>query len=147
MLDQSIVGKVYAPFTVDVEKGRLRLFAKAIGESDPVYSDEAAARKAGYRSLPAPPTFGFTIAMDAEQPFLVLADLGVDKTRSMHGEQSFTYHGDICAGDVITGQQRVVEMYPKKGGALWFIVTETSLVNQDQRPVCDLRTTIVVRNG
>ena len=146
MLDQGIVGKTYAPFTVEVEKGRLRLFAKAIGETNPVYTDEAAARAAGYRSLPAPPTFGFTIAMDAEQPFLILDDLGVDKTRSMHGEQSFVYRNDICAGDVITGQQKVVEMYSKKGGALWFIVTETALVNQDKQPVCDLRTTIVVRS-
>lgn len=147
MFDPAFIGKEYAPFTVEVEKGRLRLFAKAIGETDPVYLDETAARAAGYRSLPAPPTFPFTIAMDAEQPFLVLADMGIDKTRSVHGEQSFTYHGDICAGDVVTGRQRIVEIFEKKGGALLFIVTETSLKNQDEAPVCDLRTVIVVRNG
>ncbi len=147
MLDPAFIGREYPPFTVEVEKGRLRLFAKAIGEDDPVYTDEDAAKAAGYRSLPAPPTFPFTIAMDAEQPFLVLEDLGIDKTKSVHGEQSFTYHGDICAGDVITGRQRIAEMFEKKGGALLFIVTETNLRNQDDAPVCDLRTVIVVRNG
>ena len=147
MFDPGFVGKEYPPFTVEVEKGRLRLFAKAIGESNLIYTDEAAAKAAGYRSLPAPPTFPFSIAMDAEQPFVVLADLGIDKTKSVHGEQAFTYYGDICAGDVITGRQKIVEMFEKKGGALLFIITETRLVNQNAKPVCDMRTVIVVRNG
>jgi acyl dehydratase len=142
-----LVGKVYSPFTVDVEKGRLRLFAKAIGETNPIYFDEDTARKAGYSSLPAPPTFGFSIAMDAEQPFMILEDLGVDKTRSMHGEQVFDYVEPICAGDTITGVQRVVETFEKKGGAMRFIVTETQLKNQYSRPVANLRTVIIVRQG
>ncbi len=147
MTAEELVGKIYAPFTIDVEKGRLRLFAKAIGETNPVYSDEDAARKAGYASLPAPPTFAFSIAMDAEQPFKVLEDLGVDKTRSMHGEQIFDYLEPICAGDTITGSQRVVETFEKKGGAMRFIVTETALTNQHARPVANLRTVIIVRQG
>ena len=147
MFDPGFVGKEYPPFSIEIEKGRLRQFARAIGETDPVYTDEAAARAAGWRGLPAPPTFPFTIAMDADQPFLVLEDLGIDKTRSVHGEQSFSYLGDICAGDVITGRQRIAEMFEKKGGALLFIVTETRLSNQRDEPVCDLRTVIVVRNA
>ena len=147
MKADELVGKVYAPFTVDVEKGRLRLFAKAIGESNPIYLDDDAARKAGYASLPAPPTFAFSIAMDAEQPFKVLEDLGVDKTRYMHGEQIFDYIEPICAGDTVTGVQRVVETFEKKGGAMRFIVTETLLKNQHTRPVANLRTVIIVRQG
>ena len=104
-----LVGKVYEPFTFEVEKGRIAFFAKAIGETDPVYFDEAAAKAAGYRAIPAPPTFGFTTTMDSEQSFQILADLGVDRTRTVHGEQAFTYHAGIFAGDVVTGRQRVVE--------------------------------------
>lgn len=147
MLDASIVGREYPPFSVEVEKGRLRAFAKAIGETNPVYFDEAAAHAAGYRSLPAPPTFPFTIIMDAEQGFKVHEDFGIAKAQTVHGEQGFVYHGDICAGDVISGRQRIVGFVEKKGGALQFITTEIALVNQDGRPVCDLRTVIVVRNG
>ncbi len=147
MLDQSIVGREYAPFTVEVEKGRLRAFAKAIGETNPVYLDEAAAHDAGYRSLPAPPTYAFTIMMDADQGFKVLEDFGIDKARTVHGEQGFVYHRDICAGDVLSGRQRIVEFAEKKGGALQFITTEIALVNQDGLPVCELRLVIVVRNG
>lgn len=144
---QNIVGKQYAPFRFEVEKGRIRLFAEAIGERNPIYHDETAARQAGYRSIPVPPTFPFTIIMEANQAFMILDELGIDKTRAMHGEQSFAYHADICAGDVITGRQKVVDMYEKKGGALQFVVTEIRLENQNREHVCDLRTTIVVRRG
>lgn len=146
-MNRDLVGKEYEPFTFEVEKGRIRLFAQAIGETDPIYFDEAAARDAGYRSLPVPPTFPFSITMESRQPFRPIEDLGVDITRSMHGEQGFTYHADICAGDVISGRQKIVDMYEKKGGALLFIVTETRLENQDGRHVADLRSSIVVRQG
>jgi acyl dehydratase len=64
----------------------------------------------------------------------------------MHAEQSFVYFADLCAGDKITGRQRVVDVYDKKNGALEFLVTETRLENQRGEHVCDLRTTVVVRN-
>lgn len=143
----NLVGKEYEPFIFEVEKGRIRMFAQAIGEKNPIYYDESAAVGAGYPSIPVPPTFPFTIIMEANQAFMILEELGIDKARTMHGEQSFTYYGDICAGDVITGQQKVVGQYEKKGGALQFIVTEIRLKNQRQEHVCDLGTTIVVRNA
>jgi acyl dehydratase len=65
----------------------------------------------------------------------------------MHGEQAFTIHRPIVAGDVLTGRQKVVDVYERKGGALTFVVTETALRDQRGEPVTDLRTTIVVRNG
>jgi hypothetical protein len=62
------IGYVSAPFTTQVERGRLRFFAKAISETDPVYTDEAAARAAGHPALPVPPTFFFCLEMDRPDP-------------------------------------------------------------------------------
>jgi len=146
MIDKSIIGKEYPPFTVEVEKRWVRSFAEAIGETSPIYFDESVARARGYRSLPAPPTFPFAMIMDGNQSFMILDELGIDKRRAMHGEQSFVYHADLCAGDVVTGRQRVVDVYDKKNGVLEFLVTETRLENQRGEHVCDLRTTVVVRN-
>ena len=142
---RSFVGKAYPPFTFEVEKGRLRLFAKAIGATDPVFSDEAAARRAGYRSIPAPPTFSYAITMDAGQAFNVLEDMKVPVHKSVHGAQRFTFKRPIYAGDVITGRQTVTDVYDKKNGALLFIETEISLFNQDNDEVCGLRSTVIVR--
>jgi hypothetical protein len=79
-------------FTVDVEKGRLKFFAKAIGQTDPVYTDEAAARAAGHPGLPVPPTFLFCLEMDAPDPAAIRNLLGMDYRKLLHGEQGFTYH-------------------------------------------------------
>ena len=49
MLDRKFIGYTSTPFTTDVERGRLRFFAKAIGEMDLIYTDDAAARRAGHQ--------------------------------------------------------------------------------------------------
>lgn len=146
MIDRGIVGRVYPPFSVEIEKRWVRSFAEAIGETDPIYFDEQAARAAGYRSLAVPLTFPFAAIMERNQSFMILDELGIDKRRTMHGEQSFTWHGDLCAGDVLQGRQRIVDVYDKKNGALEFIVCEIVCENQFAEKVCDLRITIVVRN-
>ena len=55
MIDPRHIGHTLPPYAVDVEKGRLKFFAKAIGQTDPVYTDEATAKAAGHPSLPVPP--------------------------------------------------------------------------------------------
>ncbi|MCP4316132.1 MAG: MaoC family dehydratase [Hyphomicrobiales bacterium] len=145
-LRKRFLGKEYEPFTVEVEKGRIAQFARSIGEGNPIYFDTEAATKAGYRAIPAPLTFPYSVTMDAGQSFNVLEDMGVDKNRAVHGEQGFTYHHDICAGDTITGQQKIVDIYDKKSGAMIFIVTETRLSNQHDELAANLHSVIVVRN-
>ncbi|HAD10632.1 MAG TPA: MaoC family dehydratase, partial [Porticoccaceae bacterium] len=54
-MDSALINQPYPPLTVDVELWQLKFFAKAVGETDPVYFDEAAARQAGHRSILAPP--------------------------------------------------------------------------------------------
>ena len=146
MITKDVIGKQYPSFTVEVEKRWVRSFAEAIGETDPVYFDEAVAKERGYRSLPAPPSFPFATIMERNQSFMILDELGIDKRRAMHAEQSFAYFADLCAGDVLTGRQKVVDVYDKKNGALEFLVTEVHMENQRGEHVCDLRTTVVVRN-
>ncbi len=146
-LRNQFLGKEYPKFSVDVEKGRIAQFARSIGADDPVFFDETAAKHQGYRAIPAPPTFGYTITMDAGQSFNVLEDMGVEKSKAVHGEQGFTYFGDICAGDTITGRQKITDLYDKKNGALIFFVTETKLENQLGDHVVDLHSVIVIRNG
>ena len=143
---QRFVGKEYPPFTLDVEKGRLRLFAKAVGSANPVFTDEAAARSAGFASIPAPPTFGHCLMMDTGQSFQLLAEMEVPMRRAVHGGQSFRYHRPILAGDVITGRMKVDAIHEKKAGALLFIETVTRLENQRGEHVCDLASTVIVRN-
>ena len=146
MIDRRHIGKLLRPAVLDIERGRLRFFAQAIGESDPIYTDQAAARAAGYPDLPAPPTFLFAAELDGQSITAMLDDLGVALNRILHGEQQFTYLTPVCAGDTVTVASRVSDIYAKKGGALEFIVKDSTVTNQFGVKVAEMRSVIVVRN-
>lgn len=146
MLDKSKIGHEFPSFTVDIEKGRLRFFAKAIGETNPIYTDEGAAQAAGHRTIPAPPTYMFSIDLDGPELLPILGLLDLDIGRVLHGSQDFDYLGQIYAGDSITQQCKIVDIYDKKGGALEFVVQESSYTNQDGELVGKARQTLVYRN-
>ncbi|MGW5239210.1 MaoC family dehydratase N-terminal domain-containing protein [Monashia sp. NPDC004114] len=135
----------FDPLVVEVERGRLRFFAKAIGETDPVHLDVAVARAAGHPDLPVPPTFFFSLGLEAPDPFGYLDHLGVDLRYVLHGEQSFTYHRPAYAGDVLTLTDAIVDVYVKRGGALEFVVKQTNITRAGEA-VAEMRSVIVVRN-
>jgi acyl dehydratase len=139
------VGDELAPYAFEVDRSQLRLFAKAIGEMRAEYSDCAAARAAGWRDLPAPPTFAFTIAMNPSTPFDMLDAIGAKLAQVLHGGQAFEYFAPICAGDVISVRRRLVEAFEKKNGALRFFVFEAQLDNEAGETLCIARQTVVVR--
>lgn len=146
MIDTKHIGRQLPTATFEVEKGRLRFFAKATGETRAEYLNESAARAAGYRSLPAPPTFLMASDLDAGIMFTLLDELGVPIGNILHGEQSFTYHQQVCAGDVLTVDSRIADIYAKKGGALEFIVKDSVIRDQKGALVMEARSIIVARN-
>lgn len=147
MIDRKLIGVELPPRTIEVERWQILQFARAIGESNPIFMDEAAARAAGYRALVAPPTFAFCLStMAAPEPFEMLRVLGIDRHRILHGEQSFTYHIPICAGDVLTFRIRCVDIYDKKGGALEFVTQETAVTNPSGQPVVNMRGVTVIQH-
>jgi acyl dehydratase len=147
MIDRRHIGHTLAPFSVPVEAGRLRFFAQATGQTDPVYTDTAAARDAGHRDLPVPPTFLFCLEMEGPNPAAIRELLGLDYRRLLHGEQQFSYHAMAHAGDVLTFEQQIDDIYDKKGGALEFVVRLTRVSNQHAQLVAELRSVTVMRNG
>ncbi|SAK43795.1 MaoC family dehydratase N-terminal domain-containing protein [Caballeronia ptereochthonis] len=143
-LDEKHIGMKLPVYTATADAWRLRFFAKATGETNPVYFDEAAAHDAGYPGLPLPPTFLFSL--EFEQPSTAWRDaIGIEPSRILHGEQSFTYHHMAFAGDVLRFESRIADIYDKKNGALWFIVRETRVGNACGEHVADLRSVIVQR--
>jgi acyl dehydratase len=146
MIDTSLIGYETAPSVLPIERSRLRFFAKAIGETNPVYTEEAAARDAGYPDLPAPPTFLFAAELDAGTMDLLLDKLQIPLAKLLHGEQSFTYHRAACAGDTITVRSRIDDIYAKKNGALEFVIKSSRATNQNGELVAEMRSVIVCRH-
>ncbi len=146
MIDRKWIGHELPAAVLPIERTRLQFFAKAIGETDPVYVDRAAAQAAGYPDLPAPPTFLFAAELDAGVTDKLLDDLGIPLANLLHGEQSFVYHCPVCVGDTVTVRSKITDIYDKKNGALEFVVKTSRVTNQDDVLVAELSTTIVYRH-
>ena len=101
-VDESFVGRVYPPTEpYEVGRAKIREFADAIGDANPVYRDPAAARALGHDDVIAPPTFAIVLTLRAGHQVIMDPDFGIDYSRVVHGEQRFTHTRPIRPGDVL----------------------------------------------
>lgn len=147
MLDKSKIGHQFTSFSTEVEKGRIKFFAQAIGETNPVYFDEKTAQEAGYKTIPVLPTFPMSLDFDGPEFLPVIGLLNLDIARILHGAQEFNYLGQLYAGDRIEVTSKIKDIFDKKNGALEFVVIETDYVNQDGELICQASQTLVYRNA
>jgi acyl dehydratase len=144
----NMIGRKFGPYRSTVSRERLRLFAEATGETRLEYLDEEAARAAGMRDIPAPPTYLFCLQMlDAAESMDWGREIGLPLNRLLHAEQSFTYFEPICAGDAIECELEVVDRYEKKGGALVFVATLLTGRNEAGRVVAQARELLAYPNS
>ncbi|MFG5779359.1 MaoC family dehydratase N-terminal domain-containing protein [Comamonas sp. J-3] len=146
MIDMQWIGHEFRSSEMAIERGRLRFFAKAVGETNPVYTDVEAARAAGYSDLPAPPTFLFAAELDSGAMFERLDAMAIPLGKLLHGEQGFEYFAPVVAGDTVTVRTRVADIYVKKNGALEFVEMLARVSNQRGEHVASLRSLTVVRH-
>ena len=145
MLDRKILNKKYKTAKFLIEKERLVLFAKATGQTDPIYFDETLAREKGFPSILAPPTFLTTVGYEQEDSYQYLNDLSVDLGDVLHAGQIYKYHSLVFAGDVITMDSKIIDMYDKKNGSLEFVEFESLYTNQNGKLVLESLSTLVIR--
>lgn len=145
-MDTSRIGLQAPPLEVEIERGRLRLFCKAIGEAGAIHTDRAAARAAGYRDIVAPPTFAFCLDTDRADGFSMVRELGLPLGRLLHGGQSMAHRAALCAGDRVVLHSRLTDVHDKKGGALRLFVIASQVHNAaDGRCVVEMERTLIVR--
>ena len=145
MLDRSLIGRESEPVLHEVEKGAIRRFAEALGDPNPVYVDEAAARAAGFPALVAPATFA--VALTSNERFRHSLDLG---TRSiLHSEQQFEYARPIVAGHRITVRSKVADVQERAGasGPMDVLVVEDEGRDDQGGLVFRTRSTLILRRA
>ena len=146
MLNPKNIGRKSEQREIVVEHGQLKLFAKAIQETNPIYFDQAAAQAAGHRDILAPPTFGNCLKLLAPSKDLSYESLGIDYKKLLHAEEKIDSLLPIYAGDRLTLTTEVIDMYEKKGGALEFLVMRTSIHRQGELAQ-NLTGTVVMRQA
>jgi acyl dehydratase len=137
------VGKTYAPVTYAVGREKVREYAHAVGETNPLHLDVEAARAAGHRDVVAPPMFAVVYASPAVIPAFFDPAVGMDFARMVHGGQEFTWGPLVVAGDEITTEVEVADISER--GGVGFFVFESRSDNQDGERVCTGRWTCIVR--
>lgn len=147
ILNKSKAGKVFDKSQVPVEEGRMRFYARATGETNPLFLYAEAAKAAGYRGLLATPVYAYSLELEKPNRFEAIEYLKIPFEKLLHGEQSFKYHGPICAGDTLTFQSKITDIYERSGGALEFAQIETTVDNQLDERVVVMRSLLIVRNG
>lgn len=157
MADKSKLGYEFPSHRLEVEKGKIAEFAMAVSQKDipekvnSLYTDETAAKQAGYPGIIIPPTFPTNVMFRTGGGLMgVVNALGIDLARLLHTEEEYEYFGSVCAGDALTCQMKVVDMYDRvrednSGKAMEFTVVETEMRNQRDELVIKARSTLVER--
>lgn len=141
------IGKESEPVTFEVDKTACRLFARAVGYTDPIYYDEGYARSKGYRSIPAPFAFLGHPAYDPNAPRSARGGayfrFQTPLKRILNGGTDLEYFDAVCAGDVLAATSRLVEISERQGrlGPMLITVTEFTYRNQDGQVVARMRGT------
>jgi acyl dehydratase len=145
-INQAVLGKEYPPYPVTVERGRIKDFARAIGDLNPLYLDDRVGAASEWGDIIAPPTFPITFR-DETGGAALLQDLGVDISRVLHGEQEFELHRALRPGETFLCRSKVVDIYEKSGrsGGLAFVVRETAVTDGANEIVATMRHVTVVR--
>lgn len=145
----TLVGTIVDEVRFPVESGKIREFARATYAADPVHTDPAAAREAGFASLPATATHTVVAGHYRDQQAL-LAALGMDLARVVVGSVEWEYARPVRAGDLLSGTRRVVAdetRAGKQGGSMRMVTMETEFTDESGAAVVRVRELLIERGA
>jgi hypothetical protein len=130
----------YKPF--EIERGKIKTFAKVLGLKNPIYYNQEEAHRKGYRDVVAPPTFPTVIEYSNDRDlYQFFETLQLHPEKVLHGEQSYEYLEEICAGDTITATLTVERVEEKRSMTLYYL--KTVYRNQFNRLTIICRSTLI----
>ena len=143
-LAESFKGRTYPPAWVyEVSREKIKEFADAIGDANPIYLDPEAAKAAGHPDVIAPPTFLMIINLRATNVIIHDPELGLDYGRMVHADQKFEYTRPVRAGDRLTVTTTVDDIAARLGND--FLTIRAEINTEEGELVCTTRATLVVR--
>ena len=145
-INTAYIGRTFDPSApYEVSRVKIAEFADAIGEPSPLCRDRAAAQAAGYPDVIAPPTFAIVVAAAGSAKVTFDPGLGVNYAMVVHGEQSFTHHRPLHAGDEVVSQSRIQDI--RQLGTMTTLTTVTEIRTVAGEHVCTARSTLVERGA
>jgi acyl dehydratase len=140
-----VIGKSYDPVVYAVGREKIREYAAAVGETNPLHHDLEAARSAGYPDVVAPPMFAVVYSARAVMPGIFDPEVGINFAMMVHAAQEFVWGPVVVAGDEVTTTASVKDISERSG--MSFYMFETVSENQRGETVCTGTWTQIVRGG
>ena len=137
------IGKTYEPTLYAVGREKIKEYARAVGETNPVHLDVEAARAAGYGDVVAPPMFAVVYCAPSVGPPIFDPDIELNFAMMVHGGQEFEWGPVVVAGDEITTTASVKDISEADGRG--YYVFESVSTNQRGEQVCRGTWTNIVR--
>ena len=145
-LDPALVGRGYPPSAVyEVGRAKIAEFAAAVGAADPAHTDADAARALGHPDVVAPPTFAIALTLSAAGVVVEDPDVALDYSRVVHGEQRFTHHRPIHAGDRLVATTTIEAVRTVAGNDM--LTTRVDVATEDGEAVCSATSMLVARGA
>jgi acyl dehydratase len=144
-VNTDIIGKTYERSVYAVGREKVREYARAVGETNPLYLDVDAARAAGHEDVVAPPMFAVVYAMPAVAAGLFDPEVGIDFARLVHSGQDFRWGPLVVAGDEISTTVSVEDVSERRGSR--FFVFASVSENQRGETVCTGTWSNIVRGA
>lgn len=145
MVDTKYIGKKYPPVTYEVGKEKIREYATAVGDTNPLYLDDEKAKAGPYSGIIAPPMFAVVYAGKIAGSMLLDSDLALNMLMLLHGEQEFEFGVPVRPGDTITTEGFIKDIYSKKGKD--FVVFGSESKNQKGEMTVQATWTFVIRGA
>lgn len=146
---RAVIGKKSPPWAYEVTTTSVRAFARGVGYTDPVYYDIEAAKKAGYRNLPVPPTYiGTPVFIPGKsddnfsEPMEGSPTLEHGLPNVLDGGTEVEYFDTICAGDALIAVRSISRLDlkdTKSMGKMLIMTIETIFKTQEGKKVAILR--------
>ena len=142
-VDTKFIGREYKPVTYVVGQEKIKEYAIAIGDLNPLYTDPDFAKKSNYGCVIAPPMFVVVFARDVLVNLFSDTELNLNMLMLLHGEQEFNFHKIVKANDTIITHSKIKNIYQKNNND--FIELETKSFNQNKELVVDGIWTFIIR--
>ncbi len=137
------IGKHYEPTRYAIGREKIKEYALAVGESNPVHLDVDAARAAGHTDVVAPPMFAVVYSWGAMGAPMLDPEVEINFAMLVHGGQEFVWGPLVIAGDEIRTEVSVKDISERAG--MGYYVFESISVNQRDEQVCRGTWTNIVR--
>lgn len=142
MVDKSIIGKEFKPFSYRVEKNKIMEFCQALGDNNPIFTDENVAKDAGHPDTPVPLTFQTSFVFwGFPELWQSMEEAGIDIGKLLHLKEEYSYIKPVYPGITVTGQMKIVDV---KTGKMNTVTFQTDFKDESGDILIEAKMTIVI---